>query len=227
MPVSLSWLRRRDPSLSSLRRAVRVALVACTGFYACRYGLHNPAMATYALFGTIALGALSQLNGSGAEQSRTLLAALPAGAVLVTAGTLLSVTTWTATLGMFVLGFLVSYVGVGGPRLVGLASGMQLLYILPCFPPYDPGSLGYRLAGLVVGVLLLAAANVLLWPDPRPQVYRQRLADAADVLADALHQLAGSVGGPAPPDGATGLAGQLTRAFDASESIRPSKAPPA
>src|SRR5436305_6035968 len=94
------WLRSRDPGLSTVRRAVRVSLVACTGFYACRYGLHNPTMSTYALFGVIALGALSQIPGSGAQQARTLIAVLPAGALLVTAGTLLSVTTWTAVAGM-------------------------------------------------------------------------------------------------------------------------------
>ena len=60
---------------------------------------------------------------------------------------------WAAAAGMFVLGFAVSFVGVGGPRLVGLAAGMQLLYILPCFPPYDPGSLGDRLAGADPGRL--------------------------------------------------------------------------
>ena len=87
------------------------------------------------------------------------------GWVLVTLGTLLSVTTATAVAGMFVLGFAVAYAGIGGPRLVGLATGTQLLYILPCFPPFDPGSLGLRLAGLTLGVLLLAAAEVTLWPD--------------------------------------------------------------
>src|SRR5689334_14852181 len=110
----LAWLRRRDPGLTSIRRAARVALVACTGFYVCRYGLDNPTMATYALFGTVALGALSQIPGSPAQRARTLVAVAPVGAVLVSAGTLLSVTNWSAALGMFVLGFLVSYVGVGG-----------------------------------------------------------------------------------------------------------------
>src|SRR6185312_12125357 len=103
---------------------------------------------------------------------------LPVGYLLVTAGTLLSVSNGAAAAGMFLLGFLVSYAGVGGPRLVGLVSGIQLLYILPCFPPYDPGSLGYRLAGLTVAVLLLAMAELVLWPDPAPVPYQHRLADA-------------------------------------------------
>src|SRR5579859_998071 len=166
--IMWTWLRRRDPGLAVVRHATRVALVACLGFYACRYGVRNPTLATYALFGTVALGALSQIPGTPGQRARTLIAALPAGAVLVTAGTLLSVTNWTAALGMFVLGFVVTYAGVGGPRAVGLVNGMQLLYILPCFPPYDPGSLGYRIAGLAVATVLLAVAEVTLWPDRPP-----------------------------------------------------------
>src|SRR3954464_4771842 len=102
-------------------------------------------MAPYALFGAVALGALSQIPGGPRQRAGTLLAVLPVGWVLVSLGTLLSVSTALATAGMFVLGFAVSFAGVGGPRLVGLAAGLQLLYILPCFPPYDPGALGYRL----------------------------------------------------------------------------------
>ena len=103
-------------------------------------------MAPYALFGAVALGMLSQIPGSPAERARTLLAVLPVGWLLVTLGTLLSVSTAAATAGMFVLGFVVSFVGVGGPRLVGLAAGAQLLYILPVLPAVRPG-----VAGLAAG----------------------------------------------------------------------------
>jgi hypothetical protein len=135
----LDWLRRRDPGLVTVRRAARVTVVACLGFYFCRYVLDNPSMAPYALFGAVALGVLSQIPGGPAQRARTMLAVLPVGWLLVTLGTLLSVNNWAAAAGMFVLGFLVSFVGVGGPRLVGIAAGVQLLYILPSFPPYDPG----------------------------------------------------------------------------------------
>jgi hypothetical protein len=134
-----AWLRRRDPGLVAVRRAARVTVAACAGFYACRYGLGNRVMAPYALFGAVAMGMLAQIPGTPAQRARTLLGVLPVGYLLVTAGTLLAVSNWAAAAGMFVLGFLVSYAGVGGPRLVGLANGVQLLYILPCFPPYDPG----------------------------------------------------------------------------------------
>ncbi len=212
----LTWLRRRDPGLTSVRRAARVTVVACLGFYVCRYGLGNRVMAPYALFGAVALGMLAQIPGSPAQRARTLFAVLPVGYVLVTAGTLLSVTNWTAAAGMFVFGFLVSYVGVGGPRLVGLATGLQLLYILPCFPPYDPGSLGYRLAGVTIAVLLLAAAERLLWPQParRCRVGAGRLPDRA-----GRHLLR-------RPARADLLAATLPEATDAMEAIRPSRLPP-
>ena len=153
------WLRRKDPQLLAVRRAARVTLVACTGFYLCRYALGNPTMAPYALFGAVALGVLSQIPGSPRQRARTLLAVLPVGWALVTLGTLLAVSDWAAAAGMVVLGFAVTFVGVGGPRLAGLAAGMQLLYILPCFPPYDPGSLPARLAGLTVLTILVTSGE--------------------------------------------------------------------
>ncbi|MBB4690247.1 FUSC family protein [Paractinoplanes abujensis] len=211
------WVRERDPGLLVVRRAVRVTVVACLGFYFCRYVLGSAGMAPYALFGVVALGALSQIPGSPRQRARTLIAVLPVGWVLVTLGTMLSVSTVAATAGMFVLGFAVSFVGVGGPRLVGLAAGMQLLYILPCFPPYDPGSLPERLAGLTLAVVLLAVAELVVWPDPVPPPYRHRLADAVTALAGCMRAVA---------DDRARLAELLPEAADRADALRPSRLPP-
>ncbi|MDQ1658997.1 MAG: hypothetical protein QOD41_4080 [Cryptosporangiaceae bacterium] len=219
-----AWLRHRDPGLVAVRRAARVTTVACIGFYLCRYGLGNRVMAPYALFGAVALGMLAQIPGTPKQRARTLLAVLPVAYVLVVAGTLLSVSNWTAAAGMFVLGFTVTYAGVGGPRLVGLAAGLQLLYILPCFPPYDPGSLGYRLAGVTIALLLLALAEVVLWPDPVPAPYEHRLAGAVSALAGCLTAIADALDGD--PYGRDRLAALLPGATEAAEAIRPSRLPP-
>jgi uncharacterized membrane protein YccC len=218
------WLRARDPDLATIRRAARVTIVACVGFYSCRYGLHNPVLATYALFGIIALGAMAQIPGTPAQRSRTLLAVLPAGAALVTAGTLLSVSNWTAAAGMLVFGFLVSFAGVGGPRLIGLANGVQLLYILPSFPPFHAEVLGYRVAGVALAAVLLAVAELTLWPDRPPVPYQHRLAHAVRMLADCLATLADLVAGD--PHARDRLAAQLPDAGEATESLRPSRLPP-
>ncbi|WP_144440715.1 FUSC family protein [Streptomyces roseifaciens] len=183
MTGPLRWLLRQEQGPEHLRRATWAAVAGLTGFYTLRYGFGAPGMALYALFGALPLTLFSQVPGPAEQRTRTFLAVLPAGWVLVTAGTLLAAHSWSAACGMFVVGFTASYLGVGGPRLGGLASAFQLYYLLPCFPPYDPGSLGERLGGLTVGILLTALVDRLLWRDEQPVPYRVLLADAVDAVA--------------------------------------------
>ncbi|MFI6449400.1 FUSC family protein [Kitasatospora sp. NPDC050543] len=233
------WLRRRDPQLLAVHRALRVTLAACTGFYVCRYGLHDRTMATYALFGVVATGALSQLGGGPRERARTLLLVVPAAYVLVTTGTLLAVHAWSAALGMLVIGFAVAYGSVGGPRLVGLANGLQLFYILPCFPPYVPDTLLSRLSGVTIGLVLLAAAERVVWPEPTPVRYRERLARAVPVVARLADSVAEACAAPpgraaAGPSGARAEPGTpepqeplepLAASRKAVEGLRPLRVP--
>ncbi|MDQ0313519.1 putative membrane protein YccC [Kitasatospora herbaricolor] len=220
LPAAPGWLRRRDPHLVAVHRALRVTLAACAGFYVCRYALHDATTATYALFAVVATGVLSQLGGGPKDRARTLLAVLPAAYALVTTGTLLAVQAWSAALGMLVVGFAVAYGSVGGPRLVGLANGLQLFYILPCFPPYQPGALPSRLAGVTVGLLLLAGAELVLWPERTPVRYQDRLARAADMVARLADSAADACTAPRASAGATDLddpdpaAAPTTRATD-------------
>ncbi|MGK5740021.1 FUSC family protein [Micromonospora sp. URMC 103] len=195
----LAWVRHRDPGYVVLRRAVRLTLVASAVFYGGRYGVGDATLATYGLFGAIAMGAFAQVPGSARKRAGILVAALPVAWSLVVAGTLLAGNTWAATAGMLVIGFAVAFAGVGGPRLIGLVGALQLFYILACFPPYQPETLPQRLIGMTLGVVLLAAAEMLVWPDPPPVPYRQRLADAADHLAVFLDLTAATVCGQRDP----------------------------
>ena len=181
--TTLSRLTRLDPGHAALRRAARVTVATCLAFYPLSYGLRDQTTALYALFTAIALGALSDVQGAPATRTRTYLAAIVTGAVLVTTGTLAAVSTAVAVAGMLVVGFVVAYAGVGGPRITGIAPGLQLFYVLPCFPPFAPDTLGQRLAGLAVGGLLLAAADRFLWPAPAPPRPGERLAEATDRIA--------------------------------------------
>ncbi|MET7727697.1 hypothetical protein [Streptomyces mirabilis] len=96
----LEWLRARDPGLGAVRRAVRVTLVAGAGFFSALYSLGDHVVAIYALFCATAFGGLSYVPGTPRERARTLLAALPVSAGLVTLGTTLAASAWTASLGM-------------------------------------------------------------------------------------------------------------------------------
>ncbi|MFE1473594.1 FUSC family protein [Streptomyces cyaneofuscatus] len=193
-----------------VRRAVRVAVAASAGFYPLLYGAGLPVMALYALFAPIAVGLLSPVPGSGRQRVSVMLRALPPALVLATLGTLLAVQTWAAVGGMLAVGFVLAFAAVGGPRPAGVAPGLQLFYILACFPPYAPGTLGQRLAGLTLGVLALAACELLL-PDPPAVSYPERLARALDEAAR------GAAPGGVPPE----------RLREAGARLRLASVPPA
>ncbi|MEU2236693.1 FUSC family protein [Streptomyces vietnamensis] len=174
---------------AAARGALRVTITASAGFYVFLYGFDSAIGATYALFGAIAMAGLSRLPGSGRRRATLLLGLVPVCWVLITLGTYLSVRTWSAVAGMLVVGFVLAFMAVGGPRFAGAATGLQLMYILPSFPPYDPGSLGERLAGASFGLVLLIIAELTLLPEPAALPYRERAARAADGAARCADRL--------------------------------------
>ncbi|MEO3772626.1 FUSC family protein [Micromonospora sp. B9E7] len=221
----LGRLRRRDPGYAVLRRAARLTLVASIVFYGCRYGAGSSVLATYGLFGTIAAGSFAQLPGPATQRARILVTSLPAIWALIAAGSLLAWSTWAAAGGMLVIGFAVAFGGVVNPRLVGWASAFQLFYILASFPPYQPGTLPERLGGVTLAIVLLAAAEVLVWPDPVPVSYRQRLAEAADGVAAFLDSAATALTEPHADDADRDA--RRERAYDVLGPLDLGRNPPA
>jgi len=184
------------------RRGVRVTLTAIAVFYGCRYGLGDPTMALYAVFSVLAFSLLSQTSGPPAVRTRTLLACLAFGLVDVTIATYAAVNTWAAVVAMFVFGFLVSFAGVCGVRVSEVSTGLQLLFILPSLPPFDPQSLGSRLIGLTIGMVVLIVTDRVLLADPGPPSFAHQLAastDQARALAAGIVD-AGRLGGSVTSD---------------------------
>ncbi|MEU3778508.1 FUSC family protein, partial [Streptomyces sp. NPDC032472] len=192
---------------------------AGASFYLFLYGFGQTTAATYALFAAVSLAGLSRIPGTGQQRAAVVIRLLPASWLLVTVGTYLAVRTWSAVLGMLVIGFCLAFLAVGGPRPAGAAPGLQLLYIMPSFPPYDPGSLTERLVGTTVGILLLVLAEAFLFRDPPALPYRERAARALDTARDCAREL-----GTAPYrlTGPTGRAAQ-----GAATSLRPMQVPEA
>jgi uncharacterized membrane protein YccC len=211
-------LRRRDPDRRIRLRAVRLTLAALPAYYVCLYGLSDPVLATYVVFGVIAAGLFVTLPGPARTRSRVLLAALPATWALIAVATALDRKTLWAVAATFVVGFSVAFFGVGGPRLVGLASGLQLFFIVANFPAHHGNALPVRLIGATVGVALVAVAEVVLWPEPPPVPYRRRLAEAVDAVAALLEASADALAGCPCRDGE--LRRRRDRATDAVELIR-------
>ncbi len=179
----------RAESVGAARRAVRVTVAAVAGFYPAVDLLDRPVFALYALFTPVAFGVMSPLPGSGRRRSGTVLRAVPAAAALITLGTYLAAATWSATLGMLVVGFTLVLAASIGPGVTGVVPALQLCYILACFPPYAPGTLPDRLAGLAVGATLTILCEWLLLPEPEQPSYRGRVADALECAAHAAHGL--------------------------------------
>ncbi|NEC52864.1 FUSC family protein, partial [Actinospica acidiphila] len=179
----------RAESAGAARRAVRVTVAAVVGFYPAVHLLDQPVFALYTLFVPVAFGLLSPLPGSGRRRAGTVLRALPAAAALITLGTYLAAATWAAALGMLFVGFVLVTGASIGPRATGVVPALQLCYILACFPPYAPGTLGDRLAGLAVGATLTILCEWLLLPEPERPSYRGRVAGALELAERAVHDL--------------------------------------
>ncbi|MGW7454552.1 FUSC family protein [Streptomyces sp. NPDC054787] len=204
------------------RRSLRVTAAAGAGFYLFLYGLGQPVAATYALFSAVALAGLSRIPGTGRQRAAVLLRALPAAWLLVAAGTYLAVRTWSAVAGMLVIGFALAFVAVGGPRPAGAAPGLQLLYILPSFPPYAPDTLGERFAGTTTGILLLILAEAFLFPDPPTVPYRELAARAALTAERCAGELARAPYTLTPAHRAAArAAGEALRPSRVAEAERP------
>ncbi|MFD8789240.1 FUSC family protein [Streptomyces vinaceus] len=201
------------------RRAVRTTFAACTGFFVFLYAFDRPVAATYALFGAVSLAGLARIPGTGRQRAAVMVRLLPVVCFLVILGTFLAVRTWSAVLGMAVVGFCLAFSSAAGPRAAGAAPGLQLLYILPSFPPYLPHTLGERLGGTLAGLLLLIAAEAWILPDPRVPTYAERAAAAA---AEAVRCAATL---ERPPYVVTAPVSERARA--AAESLRASRVPEA
>ncbi|MER7760354.1 FUSC family protein, partial [Streptomyces sp. NPDC097619] len=216
-------LRRASGGLGAYaaagRNSLRITLAAGAAFYLFLYGFGQTVAATYALFAAVALAGLSRIPGTGRQRAAVLLRLLPMAWLLVVVGTFLAVRTWSAVVGMLVIGFGLAFVAAGGPRPAGAAPGLQLLYILPSFPPYAPDTLVERLTGTTAGILLLVLAERYLFPDPPALPYRELAARAADTAARCARELARD---PYALDRES-----ADSAARAAESLRPSLVPEA
>ncbi|MFH0515944.1 FUSC family protein [Streptomyces sp. M41] len=214
MPVRASSPDR----VQAARRAVRISVAAAAGFYPAVYLLDSPVLALYAFFTPIALGILSPLPGSGRDRARVVVHVLPVAVALTALGTALAVATGPAVAGMVLVGFVMSFGAACGPGPAGATPGLQLFYILACFPPYLPDTLPERLAGVLLGGALLVLCELLLLPAPPEVSYRERVAAALEVAARAAR--ASACGATAEP----GLVHELRAA---GQSLRLSRLPPA
>ncbi len=186
MTRGLAWFRVKDPGLAALRRAARGAVVMPTMFAVGEHVIGNPAVATFAAFGSFALLLLVEFSGSMIDRVRSQLALVAAGAALVCLGTLASRSTWLATLSMLVVGFCVLFAGVVSSVLAAATVSLLLAFILPVSIPAPASQIPDRLAGWGLAGAASLIAITVLWPAPVGDRLRVASTAASRALARRL-----------------------------------------
>jgi uncharacterized membrane protein YccC len=182
----LQWLARRDRDLVALRRAGRTAIVMPAMFALGYKVIGNPALATFAAFGSFAMLLLVDFGGSMRERLQAQAALALAGCAFVCLGTLASQSVWLATAAMAVVGFAVTFAGVVSSVLAGATTSLLLAFILPVTLAGSPSSVPDRVAGWAMAAAAALVAVGLLWPAPTRDPLRSAATTACGALAARL-----------------------------------------
>ena len=143
----LQWLGKRDRDFAALRRAGRAAIVMPALFAIGDKVIGNPALATFAAFGSFAMLLLVDFGGPLRERLLAQSALALVGAVFVTLGTLVSQSVWLSAVTMGLVGFAVMFAGVVSSVLAGATTSLLLAFILPVTLAGPASSIPDRLAG--------------------------------------------------------------------------------
>jgi uncharacterized membrane protein YccC len=146
----------------------------------------NPAVATFAAFGSFAMLLLVEFSGSMIDRVRSQLALVAAGAAFVCLGTLASRATWLATVSMLVVGFCVLFAGVVSSVLAAATVSLLLAFILPVSIAAPASQIPDRLAGWGLAGAASVIAITVLWPAPVADRLRAAASAASRGLARRL-----------------------------------------
>jgi uncharacterized membrane protein YccC len=182
----LRWLGERDRDFAALRRAGRTAIVMPALFAIGDKVIVNPALATFAAFGSFAMLLLVDFGGPLRERLQAQAALALAGLALVCLGTLVSQSVWLSAVVMAAVAFAVLFAGVVSSVLAGATTSLLLAFILPVTLAGPASAIPDRLEGwaMASGAALLAVA--LLWPTPTRGPLREAATAACRALAARL-----------------------------------------
>jgi len=160
----------------------------------------NPAVATFAAFGSFAMLLLVDFGGPMRNRLQAQAALAAVGAVFVCIGTLASRSAWLAAVAMALVGFAVLFAGVVSSVLAGATVALLLAFILPVSLPGPLSSIPDRLAGWGMASAVAFVAVALLWPAPvRDPLRRVAIAACRGLAARLRSEVAYVLEGEAGP----------------------------
>ena len=126
----------------------------------------NPALATFAAFGSFAMLLLVDFGGPMRDRLQAQACLALAGAVFVTVGTVCSRSPWLAAVAMGIVGFGVLFAGAVSSVLAGASVSLLLAFILPVSITAPVSAIPDRLAGWGLASAASLLAIAVLWPAP-------------------------------------------------------------
>jgi uncharacterized membrane protein YccC len=182
----LAWLRKHDPGYAALRRAVRTALIMPTLFALGDKVIGNPALATFAAFGSFAMLLLVDFSGPIRDRVINQAALGVACAGLICIATLASQTTWLAAVAMSLVAFVILFAGAVSSVLASATTTLLLAFILPVSLRAPASAIPERVAGWGLAAATSLLAISLLWPAPSRNPIRTAGIEACRALAARL-----------------------------------------
>jgi uncharacterized membrane protein YccC len=182
----VQWLRHHDPGYVALRRAGRTAIIMPAVFAISVEILDNATIALFAAFGAIALLMLVEFGGRMRNRMEAQAALSLAGAVLICIGTIASRAVWSEVLLMFIVAFVVIFLGVVSSVFAIATTALLLVFILPAATVAPVSAIPDRLAGWGIAAGAAMLAVWLLWPAPERSPLRTNSAAACRALAARL-----------------------------------------
>jgi uncharacterized membrane protein YccC len=220
LPAARDWLRTHDPGYGALRRATRTALVMPLMFALGDKVIDNPALATFAAFGSFAMLLLVDFSGSIKDRVFDQAALGIACAVLICLGTLASRTTWLAAVGMAAVAFGVLFSGVVSSVLAGATTSLLLAFILPVSLPGPASAIPDRVAGWGLAAAVSLVAISVLWPSAPYNPVRTGAIAACRALADRLRAEIAWMMSAGGPDDEVSHRAAISRADDAVRTMQ-------
>jgi len=153
-----------DPGHTSLRRGLRLGVVAPLVLGAATLLGLEQSITTLLMFGVTSLLGFADFGGTSRSRVTayvvTALAAMP----LIVIGTLASGSVWVAVAASVIVGFALSIVGVLGGYFLNAQTALILAFVLAVTNVAPMEALAGRITGWVVAGAVAALAGWLIWP---------------------------------------------------------------
>ncbi len=126
----------------------------------------NAVMSLFIAFGSFAMLLLVDFAGSRLDRLRAQASLGIACMVMISLGTLASRSTVVATIGMFVIAFVVLFSGVVSSVIASASTPLLLAFVLPVTVPGPGSQIPERVAGWGIAAAASLIAITFLWPSP-------------------------------------------------------------